>query len=149
MRSPPPRRACRPSQLVPTRDDGVLSCVPTTECCSLQSHADVGSLQGFLTPLVARIAEEEGALAAFATPLFDKLEQEAQQTTLLGGFTPIYNGARAESLMPLRRLPLTFARIVEASKRTEASPIPNTRAACRYPFLERRWHDCGTMVAHL
>ena len=46
---------------------------------------------GFFSKLVAQlIAQEEGALAQVATPLFDKLSEAAQTLSLDGDFTPLY-----------------------------------------------------------
>ena len=52
--------------------------------------ADLGSLSGFLPPLVKRLVEED-SVAEFLVPLLNKLEQEMRQTSLVGDFTSLYN----------------------------------------------------------
>ena len=51
---------------------------------------------GFFSKLVAQlIAQEEGALAQVAAPLFDKLSEAAQTLSLDGDFTPLYRAMLA------------------------------------------------------
>ena len=75
-------------------DEGVTALV---RALRLDGTESTGALPtGFFSKLVAQlIAQEEGALAQVATPLFDKLSEAAQTLSLDGDFTPLYRAMLA------------------------------------------------------